>query len=266
MSGRIVYIFIASILLLINNRLVAQEEIVLTGVYKGDPLYIQNPYHPGLKNFCINSIKVNEKLLEVDYKLSAIKLNFSEFDLYTPVKITINHKNICKPVIVNKQAILFHSSFKFTDMVLTDSVMTWSTKGDRQDAVFQIEKLYSNGWSLIETVEAKGQFKGAEYQYIPELEEGANKYRIKYKINEDRYLYSSEVELEFYPDPVQLISAVVSTTVRFSRVSEFRIEDKTGETILTGNGKSIDIRHLKAGEYYIFFDDNPIYFLKDAGN
>lgn len=266
MPGRILNIIGVVLFFFTTSAVVAQHKIVLTGVFKGDPLYIQNPYHPGLENFCINSIQVNETQMDINYRLSAIKLNFANYDLYTPVKIVIDHKDICKPVIVNKQAILFHSSFKYTDMLLTDSLMTWTTKGDRPGAVFEIEKLYSNGWSLIHTMEAKGEFKGAEYTYVPELEEGANKYRIKYKENESRYLYSSEMELEFYPEPVQLISAVVSTVVRFNRISDFRIEDKAGETVLSGNGKSIDVRHLKAGEYYIYFDETPVFFLKDSGN
>ena len=119
----------------------AQEKIVLTGVYKGDPLYVQNPYHPGLKNFCINSIHINDKPLTLDYNLSAIKLDFKAYDLYTPVRIKIDHKNVCRPMIVNKDAILFHSSFKFQDITLSDSSLMWTTKGDRVGAVFEIEKL-----------------------------------------------------------------------------------------------------------------------------
>lgn len=242
----------------------AQKEVTLTGVYKGDPLYIQNPYHPGLKNFCINSIYVNEKSLTLDYNLSAIKLNFSEYDLYTPVRIKIDYKDVCKPTIVNKDAILFHSSFKYTDIALTDSLLSWSTKGDRPGAVFEIEKLYGDGWSVVTTINSTGDFAGDQYQFIPELSSGANKYRIKYKVSQVRYLYSNEVELEFYPDPVELINETVANVLRLNRVSDFRIEDPTGEVMLTGTGKAIDVSHLKAGEYYIFFDDLAFRFLKNT--
>ena len=57
MQRKIGHIFMTMLLFFSFNAL-AQEEIVITGVFKGDPLFIQNPYHPGLKNFCINSIEV----------------------------------------------------------------------------------------------------------------------------------------------------------------------------------------------------------------
>ena len=57
MQRKIGHIF-ATLLFFISFKLMAQEEIVLTGVFKGDPVFILNPYHPGLKNFCINSIVV----------------------------------------------------------------------------------------------------------------------------------------------------------------------------------------------------------------
>lgn len=256
-------IFLWSIMIFSMNA-TAQEEIVLTGVYKGDPLYVQNPYHPGLQNFCINSIYVNEKLLTLDYSLSAIKLDFKEFDLYTPVRIRIDHKNVCKPVLVNKDAILFHSSFKYTDIALSDSLLSWSTKGDRPGAVFEIEKLYSNGWSAVSTVNSTGDFAGDQYKYLLELTRGIHKYRIKYKVSEQRYLYSDEVELEYYPDPVELINETVANVLRLNRVSDFRIEDPTGEVLLTGTAKAIDVSHLKAGEYFIFFDELAYRFLKNT--
>lgn len=263
MQRKIGHIFIV-LFLLLSFESIGQEEIVMTGVYKGDPIYIQNPYHPGLENFCINSIEVNNRLLDLNYRLSAINLDFKGIDLYTPVKILINHKNVCKPVIVNKGAILYHTSFKYTDLILTDSIMSWTTKGDRPGAVFEIEKLYGDGWSTTGSVSSTGKFQGDRYEYIPELEEGANKFRIKYKINEERYLYSSELELEFYPEPVKLVSATVANIVRFNRISDFRIEDKDGEVVLSGNGKSINVSHLKAGEYFIYFTDLPILFLKNT--
>lgn len=263
MQKKIGHIF-ATLLFFISANSLAQEEIVLTGVFKGDPIFIQNPYHPGLKNFCINSIEINDKLLDIDYSLSAINLDFKGIDLYSPVKISINHKNVCKPVIVNKEAILFHSSFKFTDLVLNDSLMVWTTKGDRSGAVFEVEKLYADGWSLLRTIHSTGKFQGDRYECVPELDEGANKFRIKYKVNENRYLYSSELELEYYPEPVELITATVANIIRFNRVSDFRIEDQSGQTVLAGNGKAINISHLKAGEYFIYFDETPVRFLKNT--
>ncbi len=243
----------------------AQKEIVLTGVFKGEPLYIQNSYHPGLKQFCIDEILVNGKSLHVNYNLSAIKIDFSGFDLYTPVKIKIDHKSVCKPTIINEKAILIHSSFKFTDLVINDSIMYWTTKGDRPGAVFDIEQLYADGWNVVGNVQSTGKFEGDRYEFFPPLTEGANKLRVKYKVTELRYLYSSEIELEYYPEPVKLVSTTVAKTLRFNRPSEYTIEDESGNIVLDGNGLAIDISALKAGEYFVYFgDEAPVRFLKNT--
>lgn len=232
------------------------KEISITGVYKGKPLFIQNPYHPGLNAFCIDEIYVNKRRLDIDYTLSAIQIKFEGLDLYTPVNIKILHKEVCKPVVVNPDAILLHSSFKFTDIVLNDTILTWHTKGDRPNAVFRIEQLFGNGWSVVETQESNGLFEGGDYLYYPEYEEGPNKFRVKYEVRENRYLYSKEVEIEYYPEPIELLTSQVSRSLRISRKAPYEILDSDGNLWLSGNDKIVDVSSLEEGEYFIYFEND----------
>ena len=124
--------------------------------------------------------------------------------------------------------------------------------------------MYGDGWSVVSTINSTGKFAGDQYQFTPELTSGANKFRIKYKVSEQRYLYSNEVELEYYPEPVELVNETVANVLRLNRVSDFRIEDPSGQVLLTGKGKAIDVSHLKAGEYFIFFDELAYRFLKNT--
>ncbi len=246
----------------IELKVAQPKEIFLTGVYKGKPLFIQNPFHPGKDRFCINEIYVNKKLQNIDLNLSAIQLKFDGFDLYSPVNIKIIHKPVCKPIIINPDAILFHSSFKYVDIALNDTILVWHTKGDRYGAIFEVQKLYANGWEVMETIESEGVFEGAEYQYYPDFDEGPNKYRLKYIVNDDRYLYSKEVEIEYYPEPLQLVATTVNKSLVLTRKVDYEIMDGDGNLMLTGTGKSIDIRSLKEGEYFIYIGDISFKFRK----
>ncbi|MCH2046713.1 MAG: hypothetical protein MK212_21545 [Saprospiraceae bacterium] len=238
------------------------KEVSIAGVYKGKPLFIQNPYHPGLNSFCIDEIYINKRRIDIDYTLSAIQIKFEGFDLYTPVNIKILHKDVCKPIIVNPEAILFHSSFKFTEIAVNDTVLHWHTKGDRPNAIFKVEKLFANGWESIETKQSTGQFEGDEYVYYPEFEEGPNKFRVKYEVRPNRYLYSREVEIEYYPEPIELLTTQVSRSLRISRKAAYEILDGDGTLWLSGNSKTVDVSTLKEGEYFIFFGDLSFKFIK----
>ncbi len=238
------------------------KEISLTGVYKGKPLFIQNPFHPGQNSFCIDEIYVNKVRLDIDYTLSAIQIKFDGFDLYTPVNIKILHKEVCTPIVVNPDAILFHSSFKFTDVVVNDTALIWHTKGDRPNAIFKIEKLYGNGWETVDTQPSSGLFEGSEYVYYPDFEPGPNKFRVKYEVRANRYLYSPEVEIEYYPEPIELLTTTVTRSLRISRKAEYEILDSDGNLWLTGNDKVVDVSSLKEGEYFIYFGDLSFKFIK----
>ena len=112
------------------SQIAPEVETNLAGVYQGKTLFIQNPFDKVNREFCVEKIYINERELDINYKLSALKLDFSDYDLFTPVKIRLMHRDtLCVPVIINPDAILFHTIFRFVSVSLTDSALIWSTKG-----------------------------------------------------------------------------------------------------------------------------------------
>lgn len=240
------------------------KEIV--GVYQGTSLFIQNPYRPETRTFCIEKILVNDRPLSINYKVSAIKIDFDESDLYTPVAIKIiSSDSTCRPVILNPDAIRFHTSYKFLAIDLTDSLLYWKTEGERTAGTYTVEKFKDGIWQNIEEIDALGRFEEAAYKHIPQLDEGANKYRIKYSFGNGRYLYSRELDYDFYPEPVTFKPKQVRNQLQLSRPASYEIFDPNGEMVLSGQGQTIDVSFLIPADYVIYFDGrDPGVFSKIA--
>ena len=236
----------------------SQRETNLAGVFQGETLFIQNPFIKESMSFCIREIRINEKPVAINYDLSAIKLDFTGYDPFTPVKIKVIHSDtICRPVIVNPEAVLFHTNFRFSSIQLTDSALVWSTKGEKGRGSFEVEKLSNGFWDRQDLQEGSGQYEGATYTYFPSMGEGANKYRVKYTFprgSRIAYLYSQELELEYYPEKVEFSPKSAKTHLYLSRVSRYEIYDQGSNLVLKGQGKEVDVRVLRKGRYVIYFD------------
>lgn len=230
-------------------------ETELVGVFQGTSLFVQNPYNQEQSNFCISDIYINRSRVDLNYESSAIILDFAKQELYTPVAIRIVSKDsLCQPVILNPDAILFHTSYKFLSVTLSDSALSWTTEGERSQGTYTIEKLLDNFWVVQDEVEAMGTFESAKYSFEPELAEGGNKYRIKYEFGNGWYLYSEEVDYDFYPEPVSFSPYDVKDRITLSRFTPYEIYNQDSEMILSGTGLEIDVRSLIPGEYVIFFN------------
>jgi hypothetical protein len=229
------------------------HEMQITGVYQGNSLYIQNPYYNQKEKFCISHVVVNKKEQDLNYRLSALKLDFNGIALNSPVSIHITHMIQCTPKIVNPLAIYYHSNFKFTKLILNDTTLYWETKGDRPEGLFTIEQLNYDYWSVVNEIQAKGIFDGASYEYPPSYMAGPNKFRVKYSLPSGQHLYSEEIEYVYYHEPVTF--HIAGSRMVFSAVTEYEIQDQDGKTIIQGEGKEIPIRYLRPGDYVLLFDE-----------
>lgn len=229
-----------------------EKEIV--GVYQGTPLFIQNPYLTDQQKFCVKSIYVNDRKLDINYNLSALKVDFNK-DLYTPVVVKIiSNDSLCSPIIVNPDAIFFHSFFKFEHVDVTDSAVYWITEGEKSSSKYILEKLENGFWNEIHEEPSKGKFEHSEYSFPIKPEEGANKYRIKYLFGNGRYLYSDEADYDYYPEPVTFSPKRTRTNLTLSRSAYYEIYDPNGKLVLSGQGSTIDVSALYPADYVIYFD------------
>lgn len=237
----------------------------LVGVYKGRPLFVKNAYDPVAKTFCVVGIEVNDKKVRVPENLSAIKIDFDGIDLYAPVAIRIIHSDSCRPIVINPDAILYHTLYSFREVTATDTLITWKTTGERQGGTFYVEKIDMGLWQEQATIPGKGVFGGTSYTYQPRLDQGSNKYRIKYVFpSGEEYLFSQEIDMHYYPDPVTFSPKKTTDLIKFSRPAYYEIFDAGSKKVLDGTGDQVDVSNLPVGDYVIYFDgDDPGMFIKD---
>ncbi len=234
----------------------AKNEKTLAGVYQGEPVYIKNPYNRDSREFCVSDVYLNDQRLDLNYRLSALRVTFEDTDLFTPVSIRVVHRDsLCSSEIVNPLAVLFHSSYKFLNVYAADSGIYWTTEGERVIGTYLVEKLQNGIWIDEAEIPSKGKFEFASYVHFPFYEVGPNKYRIKFDFGSgNRYLYSEEIEYQHYLDPVSFQPAVTNNRVYLSRSARYEVFDAKGDMILSGTGKEIDIRFIRPGSYVVYFD------------
>ncbi len=230
------------------------EKTQVAGVFQGKTLFIQNPYEPKSKTFCIQSIELNGKNLEFNKKSSAVKIDFKTIDENAPVYILIVHGEKCMPIIINPDAINFHSVFSVLEIGFQDSVLIWKTSGEEESFSYIVEKYNLGIWEEMKEIPSKGKFGGATYIHYPFLKEGANKLRVRCEMGNGSYIYSPEVDFHFYPEPVTFFPFATATSLKLSRTATFEIFDAGGQLVLTGEGNSIDVSALQRGDYVIYFD------------
>ncbi len=242
--------------------LVKGQELAITGVFQGKPLFVQNPLAENSNQFCIREILINGRPQQLNLRLSAIEVNFKGVDMYTPVAVRVLHDSICTPRIVNPEAIFWHSSFRFDSVQFAGEELKWATRGERESAFYLLEKLNVDEWIQVQELVSQGKFASSKYSVFPELSEGSNKFRIKYEAGPGNYLYSDEVEIVFYKEPITFSPKVVTDRMTLSRAVAFEILNEKEEVILTGNAKEIPLRLLKPGTYYIVLEGYKEVFVK----
>ncbi|MEO9477962.1 MAG: hypothetical protein ABJG41_20630 [Cyclobacteriaceae bacterium] len=235
----------------------------IAGVYQGRPIFIQNAYDPVNRDFCIKEISVNGQKMAFNPKASAVKVDFKGVDMYAPVALKITHKDSCNPIVINPDAIFYHSIFSFSEIITTDSTLIWKTLGEKESGSFVVEKIDMGLWQEEAIIEASGRFEGETYTHYPKIKEGSNKFRIKYVLPSGKHLYSREIDLHFYPKPVTFTPLKTSKMLYFSRSATFKIYDAGNNVVMEGNGKETDVSHLPTGSYVIYFnEDDPGLFVK----
>ncbi len=235
-----------------------QLAIRLAGVYRGEALYVQNPYSAVSRRFIVDRMTINDRPLKMNYNVSALVIDFKGLERYVPVSVRIFYQDsVHTPKILNPEAIRYHNNFRFLNVDVNDSVLNWSSKGEQPDGKYLVQRYELDYWDVIDTLAARGIFGGSSYASFPLFIEGVNKFRIRYEEDDGTYQYSPEVEMAYYAEKVRVTRA--GDELILSRAASFEVVDGANEMVLQGQSNRINISSLPKGEYVIIFDEK---FLK----
>jgi len=260
----ILRLFICLILVsnLFLNKSISAGELIITGVYLGKNIYIQNTRTSEIENFCTEKVFLNDKLIIQNPTTSTFMIDLSDLIKNEPVKITIIYSNHCIPIVINPQVIKAKKIFDFQNVFLDESGLSWFIKGEQGEMRYFIEKRINNKWIIVQSVEGKGFESKNIYSVTLSHTAGLNQYRIKGIFDSGEVFYSSIIRYESGENTVSFYPVRVTNKITFSRKAMYEVLDVKGNILAKGKEKEISVENLSPGLYYLVLDNQIEKFIK----
>ncbi|MCY4418500.1 MAG: hypothetical protein OXB93_01475 [Cytophagales bacterium] len=265
MNSRIIFIFFFSALL--SYGLSAQKIYSLSGVYKGENLWVQNPFLPKTQEFCVQQVRLNGKTILKDIKLSAFQIDMDMYlrsrNLYDPVRISLVHEEDCVPHVPNVEVISPDASFLFTSVFISADTLYWEVRDEAPKAEYLVERLQEVGrWEHQTRVPVDRIGMERSYFVIPEFKTGLNKFRIRYISPDQEDILSMFTETHYAAKEINFYPLPVKDKMTLSKKTYFEILNLKNEVLLKGDVRVIPLRRLPPGSYYIVLDGRKYPFVK----
>jgi len=246
----------------------AVSELRLSGIYKGENLYVENPYSISGVGFCVSEVLVNGSTTtdEINSSFFEIDLSVFNFKYGDFVNVIIKHRDGCSPRILNKEVLTPTSTFEVKYIVADKSgYLTWATINEHGSLPFVIEQYRWNKWVRIGSVKGKGISRLSKYSFNINYHSGKNKFRIKQIGSNKKPRYSSSVEFISNNPELTFIPGngnSVTNRIFFSEETRFEIFDYYGKLIKTGYAQEVKVEKLKKGTYFLNYDNKTENFVK----
>jgi len=261
-------IIIAILMLGIQNIIFANEELVLSGIYQGENIYVMNPFGESGAGFCIYEIMVNGQIStdEINSNAFEIDLSMYGFDIGYEIEIIIKYKDNCQPKILNPEVINPKSTFIVSSInVSKNGILTWTTTNERGKLPFIVEQYKWNKWTQVATIEGKGTNNLNKYSCKVDFNTGQNKFRVRQKDDTNKSRMSQEVSYKNISAPVTFTPGngqKTSDFITFSAETNYEIFDYYGKLELKGKNNKVSIKKLEKGTYFINYDNKTETFIK----
>jgi hypothetical protein len=164
---------------------------VISGIYQGKNLFIQNPSIGDGTSFCTNDVYVNDTKVMSNITQGAFEVDLTHIRVNSQVTIKITHKDGCKPRLLNPQVIKPSSLFHFNSFQVDKEHFVWATRGEKPKGKYILEYYSNDKWLLIKEVPAKGSIILNNYD-TDGVMAGNMKYRLKF-IEADGHVHYSQI-------------------------------------------------------------------------
>ncbi|OFY72905.1 MAG: hypothetical protein A2265_08550, partial [Bacteroidetes bacterium RIFOXYA12_FULL_33_9] len=186
--------------------------IELDGVFQGKNIYVMNPFSQSGVGFCVYEVTVNGKVTTDEINSSAFEIDFSSLNinLGSEIKVSIKHKENCKPKVLNPEVLKAKSTFEIKLInVDKEGNLNWTTENESGKLPFVVEQFRWNKWVKVGTIEGKGTPSSSNYTMKVNVHSGSNKFRVKQIDYTNKPRYSAEVPFRSMTPPVSLVSKKV---------------------------------------------------------
>lgn len=255
------FVNIIFLLFLIFPNCLKSQDLIITGVYQGRNIYVQNPVNREENRFCTREVIVNDQLSIKEPQNTAFEIDLSDLEPGTKVTIQIIHDEGCQPKLINPQVIRPRDTFRFVDFNISDSLISWSTEGDQAVLRYFIEKRLNSRWIIVKTA-ASTNDSSSHYTVGIEHGSGENQYRIKSILKNGDNIYSGIIKYVSHSRPITFYPERVSNKITLSKETDFQVLDINGNIMRKGKEKEISVENLSPGLYYLVIEDRTEKFIK----
>lgn len=239
--------------------------IILEGNYQGKSLYVQNPFAGSGVGFCATKVEVNGQVTTDEINSSAFEIDFTNYQLKIGDKVTviIEHKDDCKPKVLNPEVLKPKSTFEVTKMgVEPDGTLKWTTVKETGKLTFFIEQFRWNKWVKIGEVEGNGISEENSYLFKITPHSGENQFRVKQVDYTSQPRYSKPAKFQSSSPAVEPINPRVKESLEFTGETMYEIYDKFGNIVKKGYGQKVDLASLSKDVYYLNYDNKTTEIIK----
>lgn len=237
-------------------------EILLSGVYQGKDLYINNPFSEEDGLFCIKRIYLNNEMILSEPRASVCRISLAHLQIGQPVHMRIEYRETCMPVFINPQVIRDKKDLGFGEIKIDDSGIEWKMTGMDEKTLFFIEKKDSRQWNIIHSFEEEIPDENSYFRVDLQHGSGMNEYRIKAVTTGGKSFFSGIVRYESAGNVLTFYPRRVSGKITLMQENDFEILDIRGNVLLRGRNKEISVENLDPGIYYLVIDEKIEKFLK----
>lgn len=239
--------------------------LVVEGKYQNKNILIQNSFNSNGVGYCAKEIKVNGNItadetnsnaFEIDLK--SLKLKFGE-----KVMIEITHDKGCTPKVLNMEDLLPKPTFETLAIKIdANGLLSWSTKNENGVLPFIVEQFKWNKWIPVGEVDGLGTPEQHDYSFKVTMHSGENKFRVRQKGFNSTVKVSKDVLVKSKVQKPDYTLNKAGDTIDFSTETAYEVYDAYGINLMKGYSKKINIAWLKAGSYYLSYDNKTIDFTK----
>jgi hypothetical protein len=238
-------------LLLLLNFSANAGEIVLSGVYQGKNIFVQNPLNAENKTYCTEEVWVNDSKKMTQIRSSAYEIDLSFLGRSDSVTIRIVYRDDCMPKVLNAYVLRPSSGFQLVSFEAKGENLVWSVSGETQLHTYTVQQLVNNIWMDVQVVKSAGDGANLYTMAVPNAAR-ASTYRVKALDGKTHQLiYSGELNylptqqlITFYPKSV-------SSKITLSDVAIYEVRSSDGKVLKKGRGSEITLSELKSGVYYL---------------
>jgi len=240
----------------------------IAGIYKGENIFVENPYSFISSSFCVTEILVNNNVTtdEINSSFFEIDLSLFNFKFGDFVRITIKHGEACTPRILNKEVLTPTASFQIKSISINEKgILLWSTINEHGSLPFIIEQHKWNKWIRVGSVVGKGSETLNKYNFDIDFHTGNNRFRIKQVGSNKKAKYSQVVEFNNNAQEITFIPGNgenVEKIIYFTSSTRYEIFDYYGKHVKTGFNSEVDVTKLKKGTYFLNYDNKTETFVK----